>query len=143
VTSPAADPTDDARARNEATVRAVVDCVSSGRFDDILGHVTDDFAFELPYGPKGFGGPFDKTSFDVMQRATFALFSSFRLELTELHPGLDPDDLVAEYRSEATVKANGRDYRNRYVGIFRLRDGRIASWKEFHDQKKADEALGP
>ena len=27
-------------------------------------------------------------------------------------------------------------------GTIVLRDGKIAGWKEFHDQKKADEALG-
>ena len=40
-----------------------------------------------------------------MQLMTFGLFSSFALELGEVHECLDPDELVAEYRSSAVVEA--------------------------------------
>ena len=68
-----------------------------------------------------------------MQLMTFRMFTDFALELTEVHACLDPDELIAEYRSTARVIRNGNDYKNRYIGVFRFRDGRISHWKEFHN----------
>jgi ketosteroid isomerase-like protein len=68
-----------------------------------------------------------------MQLMTFKLFSSFALELVEVHECLDPDELIAEYRSDAVVERNGNEYRNRYIGVFRFRDGKISHWREFHN----------
>jgi ketosteroid isomerase-like protein len=31
------------------------------------------------------------------------------------------------------VARNGKTYRNRYVGIFRFRDGKICAWREYHN----------
>jgi ketosteroid isomerase-like protein len=153
VTSPAADPSaasaasvasdTDARAVHEALVKEVIALISAGRYDDMVGLLHDDLVFELPYGPEGFPPAFDKPTFTGMQQATFALFSSFSLELTELHRTLDADSLVAEYRSDAVVKATGAPYRNRYIGVFRFRDGRIVGWREFHNPEVANAALRP
>ena len=73
-----------------------------------------------------------------MQLMTFGMFSSFALELGEVHPCLDPDELVAEYRSSAVVKRNGNAYKNRYIGVLRFRDGKISHWREFHNPQATD-----
>ena len=44
-----------------------------------------------------------------------------------MHDCLDPDELIAEYRSDAVVARNGNAYRNRYIGVFRFRDGKICA----------------
>ena len=110
-----------------------MELISTGRSDEVVGLLTDDFTFELPYGPVGMPPSFDKASYAGMQSATFKLFSSFALEPIEMHHMLDPDELVAEYRSDATVAASGEPYRNRYIGVFTFRDGKVRSWKEFHN----------
>jgi ketosteroid isomerase-like protein len=125
-----------------AVVKSVLACISEGRHGDIASHLTDDFQFELPYGGD-FGGPFDKASFDAMQRATFKMFTNFRIGPTEVHVCADPGKVVVEYESEAQVAANGRPYRNRYVGVFEVRDHRIASWKEFHNPEAVTKAFAP
>jgi ketosteroid isomerase-like protein len=72
-------------------------------------------------------------AWNQMQLMTFAMFDSFRLIPIEIHDCLDPDELIAEYRSEAKVKRNGNDYLNRYIGVLRFRDGKISHWREFHN----------
>jgi ketosteroid isomerase-like protein len=96
--------------------------------------MTEDLVFELPYGPESMPRRFEGIEpWLQMSLMTFKMFSAFELEITELHRGLDPDELVAEYRSRADVVHNGNEYRNRYIGVLRFRDGRICAWKEFHN----------
>jgi uncharacterized protein len=127
----------------EGTVRTVLGCISEGRYGDLAGFLTDDFVFELPFGPEGFKGPFDKASFDAMQQATFRAFDDFRLTVTEVHTCADSGAVVVEYASDATVAANGRPYRNRYIGVFRVRDDQLTFWREFNDPDVVTKAFAP
>jgi len=90
----------------------------------------EELVFELPYGPEGMRGPHNKKSFAGMQDSVFGMFENFSIGVTELHPGLDPNGLVAEYASKCTVKATGGPYENRYVGILSFKDGKVVGWKE-------------
>ena len=121
---------------NETTLRAVFAAITSGSYDTIASHVTEDLHFELPYAPKGVPAVTDgRDEWDQGMQMTFAMFDNFTNTLDEIYPGADPDLIVAEYHSDATVRSNGKNYRNRYVGIFRFRDGKICAWKEFHDPR--------
>ena len=125
---------DEKRAANRQVVSTVLATVSAGEFDKLADFVTDDLVFDLPYGPDFMPNPvLGREAWNQMQLMTFELFSSFALELIEVHDCLDPDELIAEYRSEAVVARNGNDYRNRYIGVFRFRDGKISHWREFHN----------
>jgi uncharacterized protein len=119
---------------NEETIRAMLADITAGRYDDLAQHVTEDLRFELPYAPPPIPQAFEgRAVWDGMQRRTFAMFDSFRNELRGLYPTDDPDLVIAEYESNAVVRANGKPYRNRYVGIFRFRDGKICFWREYHN----------
>ena len=50
--------------------------------------------------------------------------------------------MVAEVHSEGTL-VNGEDYRNTYVFVFRVRDGRIASVAEHFNALIVQEKLIP
>jgi ketosteroid isomerase-like protein len=128
------DDDDQRRSDNQAIVRTVLATVSAGEFERLADYVTDDLVFDLPYGPDFMPNPvLGRDAWNQMQLMTFELFTSFALELIEVHDCLDPDELIAEYRSEAVVARNGNDYRNRYIGVFRFRDGKISHWREFHN----------
>jgi ketosteroid isomerase-like protein len=125
---------DERRAANQAVVITVLATVSAGKFDQLADLVTDDLVFELPYGPDFLPNPINgREAWNEMQLMTFNLFSSFVLELVEVHECVDPDELVVEYRSDAVVARNGNAYKNRYIGVFRFRDGKISAWREFHN----------
>jgi ketosteroid isomerase-like protein len=130
---------DDRRAANRALFEAVLATISAGEFEKLSQYMTDDLVFDLPYGPDFMPNPIEGLEpWNQMQLMTFQLFDSFRQELLEVHECLDPDELVAEYRSDAVVKRNGNAYRNRYIGVVRFRDGKICAWREFHDPRATD-----
>jgi ketosteroid isomerase-like protein len=126
---------DDARrASNRAVFTSVIDTVSAGKFDELGDSMTDDLVFELPYGPDFLPNPIEGLqAWNAMQLMTFKLFSSFRLQLDEVHDCVDPDKLIFEYHSDAVVERNGNAYKNRYIGVVRFRDGKISHWREFHN----------
>lgn len=124
----------DRRAANVRVVSEVIDTISSGGFERLADLVTEDLVFELPYGGDFAPEPIvGRDTWNQMQLMTFKMFTDFRLELTDVHECVDPDQLVAEYRSTAKVIRNGNDYLNRYIAVFHFREGRIAAWKEFHN----------
>jgi len=68
-------------------------------------------------------------------------FEPYRYEITEVYELLDPDALIAEYRSHSRLLASGAPYRNSYLGIFRFRDGEICTWREYLDPQVVAEAM--
>lgn len=127
------------RAANKQVFAEVQATISAGQFDKLGDFMVDDLLFELPYGPDFMPNPVEGLeAWNQMQLMTFALFDSFWLEPIEYHECLDPDELIAEYRSEATVKRNGNTYKNRYIGVLRFRDGKISHWREFHNPQATE-----
>jgi ketosteroid isomerase-like protein len=127
----------------EKTVRTLFEHLSARDFDAVVALLDDDVEFDLAYAPEVLPMPVRgrRAMHDLLTNVIGAMFDPFRIEITEVYAGCDNDVLVAEYRSEATVKHNGRDYLNRYVGIFRFRDGQIAFWREYHNAEEATRAL--
>jgi uncharacterized protein len=122
------------RAANRALFVSVLATISAGQFDRLAEFMTDDLVFELPYGPDFLPDPIEGLeTWNQMQLMTFKLFSTFALELVDVHDCIDPDELIAEYRSDAVVARNGNPYRNRYIGVLRFRDGKISGWREYHN----------
>ena len=78
---------------------------------------------------------------DLLTGVIGAMFDPFRIEVTTLYPGADGQTVVAEYTSDAVVKHNGKQYVNRYVGIFRFEGEAIRFWREYHNTETATAAL--
>lgn len=127
------------RAANKQVFADVQATITAGQFEKLGDFMVDDLVFELPYGPDFMPNPvLGLKAWNQMQLMTFALFDSFRLEPIEVHECLDPDELIAEYRSEAIVKRNGNEYTNRYIGVLKFRDGKISHWREFHNPQATE-----
>lgn len=97
-----------------------------------LDHLyTEDFVLELPYAkPDPVRVEGRAAVQEYLQRA-FQVFR-FQLTITDVHP-LEGGDLVAEYVSDGSVLPTGTPYANNYIGIWRFRDGRVRSAKEWYD----------
>lgn len=122
------------RATNRATFTAIMEAISGGDYGALEPLVTEDLVFELPYGPSFMPNPVvGRAAWMAMSTQTFALFSSFVQHVDEVYDLVDPDVLIAEYHSDATVTHNGNAYRNRYIGVLTFRDGLVCTWKEFHN----------
>ncbi|MDZ4827237.1 MAG: nuclear transport factor 2 family protein [Actinomycetota bacterium] len=132
-------PDDDVRAANRALFETVLETISAGKFEMLADFMTDDLVFDLPYGPDFLPNPIEGLEqWNQMQLMTFKMFSSFALTLDEIHECLDPDELVAEYHSDAVVVRNGNAYENRYIGVLRFRSGKISHWREYHNPQATD-----
>ncbi|MGE0385714.1 MAG: nuclear transport factor 2 family protein [Gammaproteobacteria bacterium] len=136
----------DAHERNLALAHALLARMSAGDFAGLAGLVTEDFVFDVPYvtdeaarpphGRDAVIGYFN----GVMK----SLFAALELTPDEAYPGRDPDVLCLEYHSRGVLAANGAPYRNRYLGVFRFRSGRVALWREFFNPEELTRALaGP
>ena len=129
------------REANQALVLKIMGHISAGELPEMIDLMHEDLVFELPYGGDLMPGPVNKQFFAAIQEPTFSQFSRFSIGPTEFHAMLDPDQLVVEYRSDAEVAATGKAYLNRYIGVFRFRDGKVVEWKEFHNPDIVSEAF--
>lgn len=126
----------------EALLRDLFRRLNERRFDigDLL---TDDAQFDVPYahfpepviGRAAFVRMFDEV--------TAGLFNPFEFTLQAFYPCTDGESIVVEYASKGMVTTTGRPYANRYAGIFRIRDGRIALWREFFNPEEFARATTP
>jgi uncharacterized protein len=119
--------------------------LSARDYDGVADLLADDVEFDLAYAPEGL--PMPTVGRDAVRGLVVgiigAMFDPFVITVRSVYPGAEPGLLVAEYASDGTVTHNGKQYVNRYVGIFRVRDGRIAFWREYHDPEQATRALAP
>jgi ketosteroid isomerase-like protein len=128
---------------HEKTVRTLFERLSARDFDGVTALLADDVEFDLAFAPDMLEMPVRgrEAMHQLLTGVIGAMFEPFRIEISEVYPGCDNDVLVAEYRSDAIVKHNGRTYLNRYVGIFRFRDDHIVFWREYHNPEEATRAL--
>lgn len=119
---------------NYRLARAYFDAVTAGQLPDDL--LTPDMTGWITTG-----GTMAKARYQYLVRLLGAMCATpLRFTINSLTA--DEDRVVAEAASEATL-INGETYRNIYVFVFRIRDGRIASVAEHYNALIAQETLIP
>ncbi len=114
-----------------------------GDADAVVAHYTDDYVLELPYShPENPDRIEGREAVRARLVNAFKLFR-FSLHLTDVHPCADPDLLVAEYISRGEVIPTGRNYTNRYIGLWRFRDDRVCFTREYYNPEISRAALAP
>jgi uncharacterized protein len=128
----------------EAVVRELFTRLSAGEWEAAGALAADDVTFELAYAPEFMEMPVRGRAalVDLYAAILGPMFDGFSIGPDEVILGADPDVAIVTYASDATVRHNGKPYRNRYVGIFRFRDGEIVSWREYHNPEETARALG-
>jgi uncharacterized protein len=128
---------------NGEVVRAVFARLSAGDYDSMAELFADDIEFDLAYAPEGFPMPVvgREPMKELVSGFMGGAFDPFEIHVVATYPGADGETIVAEYESHGTVKHNGKSYDNRYVGIFRVVDGAVVFWREFHDTAVAAAAM--
>jgi ketosteroid isomerase-like protein len=130
-------------AANEQLVRALFAAGSARDFTGMTAMLADDVEFDLAFAPDMLPMPTigRQAVHELIANVIGGMFDPFVLQVVETYQGADPEVLVAEYTSSGVVKHNGNRYENRYVGIFRIRDGEIVFWREYHNPEEATRAL--
>ena len=119
------------REQNLAAVQRYFEGVAAADADQMLEPWTEDLVYEECFSnpPRRIEGKEATRTYFSKAGAVFRM----SLELTAVHECLDPDELVLEYSSHGHVVATGEPYANRYIGVYRFRDGRIRHVREFHN----------
>jgi len=63
-------------------------------------------------------------------------------EVVELYQTQDPEVVIAEVRTKGTVTTSGRSFTTTSIQILRIREGHIAAFRDFADQRILEEAIG-
>lgn len=105
------------------------------------GELPDDLLTPDMTGWITTGGTMDKASYQRLIRLLAAMCDG-PLAFTINSLTAEDDRVVAEAQSEGRL-INGEAYRNTYVFVFRIRDGRIASVAEHYNALIAQEKLVP
>jgi uncharacterized protein len=135
---------DELRQSNLKVVRDYVDAINAWDFDALRALADENIVFELPYAPDGFPGRIEgRDNVLDFQRAVTDLVDAENLSELRLETyHSDPGQIVAEYRSDMVLKPMNTPYRNRYVGRFTVRNGKITYFAEFFDPIRLVVAMG-
>jgi len=96
----------------------------------------DDAIQDIPFLPEGFG-KFVTDSFTGKEEIMAHYIAAFKNRrdhifwIDAIHHTTDPDCLIIEARARSLVGETQKVYENRYVCIFRVRDGKLASLCEY------------
>jgi ketosteroid isomerase-like protein len=109
----------------------VFDAIGAADTDALVDLYTDDYVLELPYSPHV--SVVEGRDEALAYIAAALEHVRFTLTLTEVHPSADADLVIAEYTSDGEMVATGEPYRNRYIGLWWFRDGRVCRTREFYN----------
>ncbi len=118
--------------RNKKAVTDFMTVFSGGDVDAILGAMTDDATWWVAGNIPGISGTKDKAGFGEMLGGIAESTTTGAIRLTPLAYTAEGDRVAVETESYAELK-NGRVYNNLYHFVFEVRDGKIASVKEYLD----------
>jgi len=123
------------RQRNFDLVLRVFAAVSAGDADAQVINYTEDIVLDFPFTdpPSVVSG---RVAVHERLINAFKVFQ-FDLTITELHPCLDPDELIIEFTGAGSYLPNNAPYVNRYIAVFGFRDGLIYRQREYFDPTQA------
>jgi ketosteroid isomerase-like protein len=131
------------RAANRALLHEMLRRLGAQEWAAACALLSDDVHCDWPYRPVP-EMPFEMRGRETL-RAFFQRgmsdFAPYRYQVTQVYELLDPDSLIAEYRSDSRLLATGAPYRNAYLGIFRFRAGQICYWREYINPQVVAEVL--
>ena len=96
--------------------------------DEHLGMFHEDAVFEFPYLP---GGPVHVEGKAEMYLGSVQGGTDFQEFVLDACRSMDGDVIVMEYRCHARDVRSGQPYPQRYIGVLRLKDGRLSMLREY------------
>jgi ketosteroid isomerase-like protein len=129
--------------QNVELLQRHLDAINAWDFDAMREILHPDVVLELPFVvdpvPRSVHG-FDNVMAFMESVPDFAEAENLH-DFTINALASDPNELVAEYVSDMTLK-NGREYKNSYVVRATAKDGKLVLFREYFDGIKLLEALG-
>jgi uncharacterized protein len=103
-----------------------------------------DGAIELPFAgpemPRRLDG--QQAIRDFTRRSTAGPIHLDDLEATAVHHTADPEVIIVELVTRATITSTGRTFTGRSIQVFRIRDGQIVLFRDYFNPRGLDELIG-
>ncbi len=127
---------------NKRIVREFCDHFRTSNSDGLIDGLTEDATWWVNGKPHLFPSAGIKTKAEAatMFRNMLAAYSN-GLDMKVLNMIGEGDSVAAEARSQALTKS-GKVYENEYFILFKIRDGKIASVREYTDLMHVEETFG-
>ena len=113
--------------------------------DGFVDLFTSDAVLEGPFtGPRGTSLRLEGRE-AIREYSHHIMASPLRLEdfeVVELYQTQDPEVVIVELRTKATVTTTGRAFTATSIQILRIRDGRIVLFRDFADSRVLEEVIG-
>jgi ketosteroid isomerase-like protein len=127
------------RETNKQTLRRAMKGIAALDTDAIRAELHESAAFELPFEPAV--PDCDRDSFLQLLSMMFVMFKQFDITITDIYDLVDPNMLVARYRSDAEGRDKPVCYQNEYIGVFHFVDGKITLWREYANPEASHAAM--
>jgi ketosteroid isomerase-like protein len=110
-----------------------LDALSSRDFDALRALLWSDVRLEWPYHPSGQPVFIDGADALIAAMRVVEVFQTLDIRVIDVVEQANAGRSIIEARSEGTY-ANGRpSYKNHYVFMLTVRDGKITEWREFYN----------
>ena len=98
--------------------------------------LADNIVFEMPFALPGLPDRVEgkNTVVEFLERflgKERGIFTGWDIFNIRIYPGGDPGLFFAELDGQAAVAQSGYQYRQTYIVVFRVSDGRIGLWREY------------
>lgn len=117
--------------------------ILNGDIDSFVDLFTPDGVIEVPFAPPGAPSRLEGRE-AIREYSRHLLASPLRLEeleVTELYRTHDPEVVIVEMRTKATVTTTGRPVTATSIQVLRIREGQIVLFRDFADPRVLAEIL--
>jgi ketosteroid isomerase-like protein len=108
--------------------------------------LAEDIVFEMPFALPGLPDRVEGKGTVVEFLEQFlgkerGMFTGWDVYNIRIYPGGDPSLFFAELDGQGVVAQSGYQYRQKYIILFRVSDGRISHWREYLNPIRLQEAI--
>ena len=108
--------------------------------------LAENIVFEMPFALPGLPDRVEGKGTVVEFLEQFlgkerGMFTDWNIYNIRIYPGGDPDLSFAELDGQGVVAQSGYQYRQKYIILFRVSDGRISHWREYLNPIPLQEAI--
>ena len=108
--------------------------------------LAENIVFEMPFALPGLPDRVEGKGTVVEFLEQFlgkerGMFTGWDLHNIRIYAGGDPDLVFAELDGQGVVAQSGYQYRQKYIILFRVSDGRISHWREYLNPIPLQEAI--
>lgn len=127
-----------------APVREFLEALADRDFDRWESLWIEDGVGEFPYHQPGAPARIEgRAALRAFEERALSEFGPFRFTVHEVHAPPGGERVVVEFTGVAEFLPTGRMYRQRYISVFALRDGRIAGYREYRNHDVYRRVSGP